>query len=633
MGEIFIERKDICRRLMRDVFAVKEGSFGKCYSLIGPNGVGKTTLVRHMAEEFFALNKPHTYYFSTVLEDGCTFWSFWSELILCFSEQIGEEELQASPHYNKRNAEKILSAYCFFDQYLGRIDNDKECMSRAIRFLNGLFADYTRLGIRIIISIDEFDRARTIFQDGQFFQRLFGLTIKGSAKLNLSILTISRRSVGTIAHHMQEGSDLEAAYPPQPLRGFSNEEMEEYFSMYEKELGMEPLPEHIRQEIVCLCGRNPGLLMSMYHEIELLDGKETEISRIYAEHGGFVKKAYDRMCTLMDTEFVDREKKISSMSIFIQQFIGPVYSEKISERVETLYSYGFVTKCELGEKNVFELSGMKEYRDAGKLVYEPLTPYFVDYVKDFVVPEELNTLSGLLEKTERRMRGILCEGMSEKYPDSWEEIVNRDVPKKDDYLDKLRTLAARNDAMARNLSVSKLNVLAFMDYYQIIRNHWDVMEKYFPLYSSLSALKSDMQILNTSRNTSAHLNLEVLNEAGRRGLRETCEFVLKNIETFYTPGAAPASKISGSLMAGKEKEAARESLIGKTVEMVNLELTSTGVLRGTISGTAMGAALSKKHLQEKGVRARDYVGGTVKVRIVRWDQNAGKYNAEWTASS
>lgn len=528
MESIFIGREEICRRLRQDVFCVKSGAFGRCYSLIGPNGIGKTTVIRHLVTEFRQSDIPNTYCFCTVLEYGTSFWDFWSVLIVKFASEISMDKLVAAPDYDEDTVDAILEAYDFFEGNLGKIEDDRTLKSRGITFLNELFENYTDIGIRIIITIDEFDRAKDIFKDGQFFQRLFGLTIKGAANLNLSIITISRRSVSTIAHHMQEGSNFQDAYPPVTLKGFSNAEMDQYFASYEQ-LDSGPLSKTTRQEIICLCGRNPGLLMSMRHEIELLGTSRFEISNIYSEHGEFIKTAYDRMCTLMNTEFVNQDKTVSSMAIFIQQFIGPVYMEKVSERLEKLYHYGFITKCGRTEENIFELSGLKEYRDVGKLTYEPMTPYFVDYVKDVIVPDDLHSLAGLLEKTEREIRRILCSALSEKYPGSWEEIVNQDIPKKDDYLDNLRRLAAQNDSAARKLTISKLNVLAFVDYYKIIMKHWDIMAKYFSLYKSQAALKSDMYVLNMSRNTSAHLNLEILNEPGRRGLREICEFILENI--------------------------------------------------------------------------------------------------------
>lgn len=72
-----------------------------------------------------------------------------------------------------------------------------------------------------------------------------------------------------------------------------------------------------------------------------------------------------------------------------------------------------------------------------------------------------------------------------------------------------------------------------------------------------------------------------------------------------------------------------ECSIGQVVELTDLEVTSQGVLRGTIAGSSVGASLSKKHLQEKGIYPRQYLGKQIKVKIVRWDENGQKFNAEW----
>lgn len=154
------------------------------------------------------------------------------------------------------------------------------------------------------------------------------------------------------------------------------------------------------------------------------------------------------------------------------------------------------------------------------------------------------------------------------------------------------------------------------------------------------------QIRNKYRNKAAHVNVMTEQEAA------SCYQSIITKRDTYTYNAEIAgailelfSKIDGSKLNkslhGKYKpvhnapvEANKQSspgeyAIGQIVELGNLEVTTKGVLRGTIVGSTVGASLSKKHLSEVGVYPRQYIGKTVKVKLVRWDENGQKFNAEW----
>ena len=378
-NEIFIGREQIMKRLNRDVFQAPANAMGYCYSLIGPNSVGKTTLIGRLAQQLAANPIENVYYFRTEIMDSTTFWDYWVDLIVRFSKAIPESKLLSAPNPDPFYVDSVLDTYEFFTdpEVTGQRDT-KDFMRNATSYLNTLFKYYRELGIRIIITIDEFDRAHDVFQTGTFFQRLFALTPKSGEKLLLSIITISRRSVGTIAHHMQAGSDFEDAFPPLPLRGFSNKELDLYFDTY-KDLDCGLLSQEIRQQILYLCGRSPGLLMRMRHEIELWDDGPVDIARIYAEYGGFIRTAFQRMCTLMKTEYVDQQKNQDCMSIFIQKFIGPAYSEELHLKVQNLYNFGFITRTSTAD-DIFVLAGLKNPSDEEGTIYEPLSAYFVEFV-------------------------------------------------------------------------------------------------------------------------------------------------------------------------------------------------------------------------------------------------------------
>lgn len=87
--------------------------------------------------------------------------------------------------------------------------------------------------------------------------------------------------------------------------------------------------------------------------------------------------------------------------------------------------------------------------------------------------------------------------------------------------------------------------------------------------------------------------------------------------------------IVGTSIEAKKQAGQGEYTIGQVVELGDLEVTTKGVLRGIIVGSSVGASLSKKHLQDIGVYPRQYIGKIVKVKLVRWDANGQKFNAEW----
>ena len=87
--------------------------------------------------------------------------------------------------------------------------------------------------------------------------------------------------------------------------------------------------------------------------------------------------------------------------------------------------------------------------------------------------------------------------------------------------------------------------------------------------------------------------------------------------------------VSNNSAAAKKQSFPGEYVIGQVVELGDLEVTTKGVLRGIIVGSTVGASLSKKHLSDVGVYPRQYIGKIVKVKLVRWDKNGQKFNAEW----
>ncbi len=621
---LFIGRKVELNRLRRDVFFIDSNSNGFCYSLIGLNGIGKTTFIRKLTEEFKANRPKNSFCFSTEIIEGIDFWMFWTKLVLQFAKTITEDVLvQATAAAKYDNTEEIIEIYEFFKDNKTNAGTS-EFRSQAIVYLSELFPYYSEMGIRIIITIDEFDRAQNVFKDGQFFQFLFKLSPKGAlTRLNLTIVTISRRRVSTIAHHMQEGSNFEDAFPPFTLKGFNDEEIASYFASYES-LPCGLLSEDVQKQILYLCGRSPGLLMGLRHEFEVMDKPCADIGWIYAEHGQFIKNAYNRMITLMESTFADRAHQKQLLEVFIQKFIGPAYDDNFDVELPLLYDYGFVTKGTV-QSNIFSMSGVQLYENErlveNEIVYEPIAPYFVEYIKHIIIPNDISNLSGLLIKAEKLIRGIIEKEMRNAFPDTWEDIINAYAGKKDYYLETLQVKALKNDFSAS--SISKLNVISFKEYYYIIKDYWNHFSRYFNRYPNKSALFAIMSLLSESRNDSAHLNLVIYNGENRRKLRDACNTFIICLENHT-----------------ESKETSKETSTMPTEEQIIELVSSTKTvtfccqaikmpkrnLRGIIKENGFPAGVSQRNISAFSFTDEPKVGEEFVAVVERWDSNANMFN-------
>lgn len=530
MNEIFIGRKSEIKKLKNNVFDLNAGTGkGKCYSVIGPNGIGKTFLVRYLEKEFSNTKSENVYCFFTSIQeppekvDIDPFWYFWINMIREFSTKIRWGEEYSKDSAIREDVEDVQKIYEFFcnKENINNIHDPGVTMD-ALEYLNNIFGYYSALGIRIIIVIDEFDRAKEVFKDGAFFQRLFELSPKARSAFNaidLSILLLCRRSVGTIAHGMKKGSNLEDAYPAITLRGFTDYDMEEYYSLYGEQLDKEG-----RESIEYFCGRSPALLMGVYEAIQELDGEVTS-KKLNKTIKSVIKTPYDHMCNLLKTEYVDLEKEQNCMGKFIQSFIGPAYDSNLSLYMEKLYLYGYITQNDSSDGYS---SIVKKFDAEWNSEYDPIAPYFTEYVRRIVVPEDLTELEKNMWYIEDEVRKILRSVLQNRYGDAWKEHIDDYVGegKKDYYLEPLKRMAEAMNAEERGFVYSKLDVLNFMEYHRIIREEWAETSQYFSSYNSARELKDDFYILKEVRNSYAHRTQKVFDRRYIEDASKICNRII-----------------------------------------------------------------------------------------------------------
>lgn len=539
---IFIGRDQLKKRLKREIFSVEavDAAPASSRSIIGPNGIGKTRLLQELANELKESPINNVYYFETIISDSPEnsqtdpYWTFWIATIKQFAGKIDispyilndEEYSQADSDHKflSETAMDLKEIYDFFqdDNTMNHIDDEPGTESKALSYLNEIFDYYTDLGIRIILVIDEFDRAREMFHNGAFFQRLYDITSKAGKQWTLSVITVSRRSVSTIAHDMKQGSNLEDALPPIRIIGFNDEELEQYFALYNDIM---EISEEDRRLILYFCGRTPGLLMKVLKEIYINDYRKDQIPEAIKNT---ILVPYDHTCRIMSTEYVDKEKNQSCMSKFMQLFIGPVYDDNLSIYLEKMASYGYITR--IGE-DYSSLS--KTFDDEWALdEYEPIAPYFIEYVKNTVAYEDVNDLGKELNLVEKKIRQLLRNTLKNKYGNDWKEHIDQylNSNSKDAYLDYLLKIAKNMNAAERGLEYSKLDVINFYEYYLIIRGVWSDVRTFFPDYDEQNDLKKDLSDLKKARNSFAHGTQTVLTKERMEELSQICRKILNGLD-------------------------------------------------------------------------------------------------------
>ncbi len=645
MTDTFIGREKYLSFFKKSIFS-PEFSGPISYSLIGPNNIGKTRLVSKLIDDFRKDLPENTYVFYTSLSEiprmntPSDFWLFWIMLIRRFAKDITADKL-ISLATDKEKDEIVNNILELYDFYCGKeaIDSFKDdpiffgADPRNNHF--SLLEGYDKLGIRIVLAIDEFDLAADLCSlTGTFFEQLFQLTSKGGCRLNLAIVLISRRSTATIAHHMKAGSNFSDGFPTKALTGFSNAELEEYFSLYDS-LPCGALSENVKAEIIEHCGRNPGLLMNTYREISFdftVPVSLVDIRHLFSTQGNFLTVCYDRMIDLMESE-LDRSGK-NFLSAFSQAFIGPAYSNDLKSQIDKMSNFGFITKLDLSteQSDIYTLSGITEAPGSygvfrGKTqdsIYEPLSPKFVEYFKQTTADKLDDELTKMLNKAERLVRRQILEAYKRVHGNNAAaELLSFATSNihasKETYLLKLEENKNNNNGTARGLEYTILDVLSFDEYYKYIANDWTSgFAASYCSFVTLPELCDDLHFLTISRNCWAHLNFEVLDELGVKRLRTICQKLIDDL-----------SFLERERVAGTVGPDSLE--IGQMVRITNIK-RANGRLEGYYINTYHRCAISPNSYQSAGISDADLLGNSANVVIKGFNSANCRYDTDFVAT-
>ena len=567
MSELFIGRKKELEELLNGFFSAKKYSA----AVVGPNGIGKTFLVAKAAELFEQNAAANTYYVSVVMPLTENYLLAIAHIMNAVARAIPERKLRRIEGADSYTVDDIADCYAFFQN-----STDAELTASSIRVMNhctDIFAALTELGVKLMLSIDEFDLTASMDDDNNaaFLRWLFELSAKSRSRdCSCNVLLIARNSMETLSRKFMSrypASNFVDAYKDYDLtlRGFSEEELSEYFASYAALPCGVPCDAH-RQLIHQFCGRHPALLAEMRTLYAQANGAEQAVSpaQIFSNNWGGFTTAYKRLTTLLEKEILAQDGT-TGLSIFYQLFIGSPYSDGFASHCSTLSSSGLITRTDdVMGADIFSLADVP--RPSHSAGYEPISPYYLQYFSDTIGPDKLNSLAGLLKKTELEVRGVINTVYKKLHGANWESelaaFVNSRGTTKTEFLNNYYSLAAQNNASARGLELSPVSVLAFNEYFQLIGQNWSDMQPYFSSFWYEDLQKAFREDMKDSRNADGHRNLELIDMENQKRITDLCNRILDDIALgkagtprtpafFVIPDSYSPASDNGELLIGK----------------------------------------------------------------------------------
>jgi hypothetical protein len=210
-GESFIGRRDQLKQF-NDLLYKNDSKSGSI-SLTGITRIGKSSLIRNAVK----LNEnKNIITVKTVISKFSDFNEFWTDVLSLVRDEL---EFVEGNYFKEINA---------LDAAIDAGTNDTYNFRRKVEKAFKLISKQ----LKLVIVIDEFDFAEYVFgsdsSNFQFFRELIS-----SADYKMTFITISRRSLIHIETRSFGGSTLDGVFKKISLRGFSNEDLQEYFNKFD----------------------------------------------------------------------------------------------------------------------------------------------------------------------------------------------------------------------------------------------------------------------------------------------------------------------------------------------------------------------------------------------------------------
>lgn len=385
-GERFVGRQDAINTIRQRVLGQEFSNL----SITGLPKIGKSSLVYHSLYHNRAeLVKDKTIVVYYQIGSTRSSFEFFKKLLFKTDEQF-EEFFEEDERYQNYISPLLEKA---------RMLTDIEDLTD---YVEKYYKKLRRWGYKIIVILDEFDKAQDIFELADF-QELREISYEPENKICL--VTCSRKTLDDIEQKVGSLSHFARIFTDCPLRMFDSSEITEYWERVKESY---PVDDEYKKSINYMAGGYPWL-MDVVNDYFYMHSSE-QVSSDDKYNG--VKLAL----MLGLDEMVSTLQKEDLLNAAIQLVIGPYYNvTKVQEH--RLLQYGFIKSVPIYEKN--RLFGGNQVGPAfGNEAYVCFSEFCtLDLYRRYYADIPYFSTWGIIEN---KLRGLVKTYLSEKYSSNWE---------------------------------------------------------------------------------------------------------------------------------------------------------------------------------------------------------------------
>lgn len=580
-------------------------------SLTGLKRIGKTSIAKEVIRQvkdksknqilalFIDLAKPKNY----------------SELLVSIVKSLKHEILK-----NKYQDLLYDDQYCYYMDEIATVEPDTIDYRNTIEFI---FQRIKEKGYKIILAIDEFDSATTIFEDTPDYE--FFRDLSSNSDIGVSLLLVSRRQLYMIEKKNFNNSTFHGIVQTYPISGFNEDDFTLFYEILINNYGI-TLNDDAKEKLKYYCGCSPFLVSMFAYEIveNYPKNRIVDIDEIYERKAIDVENYYKSIFANLNSDMIAVEGAFEEVST-IEKLIGIIVGPKI----------GVV------EKDITLLKNMGYLYTEGEK-YISISHHFTNALRNY--PFKVDTWNAILgmEKLIKSMirKQILLNNKEVKYIsyDIWEEIFEKIGAEKilgmyDNFVeDSIKNFKKDVDI----LDVCSLdNAVSILEFYW--RNWFDV----FFNHDDWKKWEDKFRLCALARDPMAHGHEEFLSSEERSCVNSYCEVIIKILkDTDACLDIETEMKIKKNNLVAELRKSFYENnyasvdatIEGKEVVFIAAVQDSKGIMGYfKINEQLYKCTMRKQKWENKfpGVKLSDCIGNEYKVRIKTVNKPQNSVNCEF----